>query len=132
MVVRHHRDGRCTVDRGTQTFGGLTADAKIFAAGQPLQARLGPLSNLPCAAVPTPFRPTDAVASLDTWASNLVTHVSPTCICSQEEDFKGLAATLALLRQSPAESSETTSGTSTPTPVRRRRKPPRPTARTLF
>ena len=36
------------------------------------------------------------------WGSNLVTHVSPTCICSQEEDFKGLAATLALLRQSPS------------------------------
>ena len=43
VVVRHHRDGRCTVDRGTQTYGGLTADAKVFAAGQALQARLGPL-----------------------------------------------------------------------------------------
>jgi len=43
--VRHHRDGRCTVDRGTQTYGGLTAEAKVFAAGQALQARLGPLAR---------------------------------------------------------------------------------------
>ena len=45
VVVRHHRDGRCTVDRGTQTYGGLTAEAKVFAAGQALQARLGPLAR---------------------------------------------------------------------------------------
>jgi hypothetical protein len=52
---------------------------------------------------------------------------------AQEEDFNGLAATLALLRQSPGESSEeATSGTASPMPPRRRRKPPRPTARTLF
>ena len=53
VVVRHHRDGRCTVDRGTQTYGGLAADAKVFAAGQALQARLGPLSR-PCRGAGTP------------------------------------------------------------------------------